>query len=204
MDYKDFIKPGTKCIHIPDWNYADVWQYAPELFDPQVVTIGEYKPYYTDGTPDPTPEEYDERCFVEIEGYTSYDESQVALRSLLPIIEEKNGKKVLYCGNEVKVFGADEDNDYYVIETDGKLKVVNADEVDVIRHIPELSRRELQELRKQISVGSIYLSDYYNTLGVPKEEASSYAEGYLDYLQEEFGEDWESHDTPEMFDYYCS
>ena len=130
--------------------------------------------------------------------------TQVALRSLLPIIEEKNDKKVLYCGNEVKVFGADEDNDYYVIETDGKLIVVDADGVDVIRHIPELSRRELQELRKQISIGSIYLSDYYNTLGVPREEASNYAEGYLDYLRKEYGEDWESHDTPEMFDYYCS
>lgn len=197
MDYKDFIKPGEKVIHFPEDIDYNLWMYGPE-----VVTIGKYRPYYTDGSADPKPEEYNEWCWVEVEKETSWGGSQLCLCSLRPIIKEK--KEVVYNSKVCKLIGYDEEKDFAVIETDEKLRVVYADEVDEIRHVPDLSRRELQELRKQISVGSIYLSDYCNTLGVPREEASNYAEGYLDYLREEYGEDWESHDTPEMFDYYCS
>ena len=92
MDYKDFIKPGEKVIHFPEDIDYNLWMYGPE-----VVTIGKYRPYYTDGTSDPKPENYDEICFVEIEGETSWGGSQLSLGSLIPIIE-KNNEKVLYCG----------------------------------------------------------------------------------------------------------
>lgn len=75
------------------------------------------------------------------------------------------------------------------------------------RHVNELSLEELKELRSQIYVGSMFLSDYENTFNIDKEEVMQYSDGYIEYLETEADEtgvddsDWL--DTPEAFAEYC-
>lgn len=182
MEYKDFIKPGEKVIHLPERMDDSLWPY-----EPQVVTIGQYRPYYTDDTPDPTPEEYNECCHVEIEGETTYGESQLSLESLLPIVKEE--KEVLYNSKLYKTYGYDEEDDYAVLindesmNDDVELMVVDADECCEHRDIDNLSREEYMQLRSQISVGSIYTSDYINTLGLTSDEVQSLSDEYLEYIE---------------------
>lgn len=58
LDFKDWINPGQKCYYQGEW-------YGMWYDRPHTVVIGEYKPYYTDGTPDPTPDEYDRDMMIE-------------------------------------------------------------------------------------------------------------------------------------------
>ena len=197
MDYKDFIKEGEKVIHIPEVMGSDLWWY-----DPEVVTIGKYRPYFTDGRPDPSPDEYDETCQVEIEEATSWGEAQLSLESLRPIIKEE--REVLYNLNVCKLIGYDEDKEYAVVDVDGNLEVCESSDIEEIRNIEELSYEELKKLREQICLGSIYLSDYYNNLGVPVEEVSGCAEEYEMALSEQFGLEWQDYDTPTQFAEYFS
>lgn len=66
-----------------------------------------------------------------------------------------------------------------------------------------LSIEELKKLRRQICGGSMYISDYNNTLGVFNETAYDYYEGFWEYLCEEYGDSAEEHDTQEEFAEYC-
>lgn len=185
MDYKDFIKPGEKVIHLPDRMDRYLVYYGP-----QVVTIGQYRPYYTDDTPDPKPEEYEGHCRVEIEGETDWGESQLSLYSLLPIVKEDD--EVVYNGKLYKTYGHDEDGDYAVLinedsmNNDVELMVVYADDCSEHRDIDNLSREEYMQLRSQIVVGSIYTSDYINTLGLTSDEVQSLSDEYLECI-EKFG-----------------
>jgi DNA polymerase-3 subunit beta len=65
MDYKDYIKAGNKVLYVP--YFDSMWDAYWNEVKPMVVTIGEYRPYYTDGTPDPKPDEYEGCCLVEVE-----------------------------------------------------------------------------------------------------------------------------------------
>lgn len=202
MEYKDYIKPGQRVAFIPssyDTFYGWDWD-----VDPQVVTIGAFRPYYTDGTPDPTPEQYDADCQVEIEE-DIHGESQIKLEELFAI--ELSEKQVygIWGTERCRIVGKVdcEIGKYYVLEDGDEWKVVESDNFEEEREISELSFDELCKLRKEISLGSIYLSDYQNSFGVYAETLSSYAEGYEESLYEEYGEDWESHDTPEEFANFC-
>jgi hypothetical protein len=196
MEYKEFIKPGAKAILLPYKMEGGYWCWVDE----KLVTIGEYKPYHTNGLPDPTPDEYDETCYVEIVGDVE-GESQFPLGALVPFIEEES--HVVYCGEVVKVIGRDEDDEYRVIEYEGKTKVVSACDTDEIRNIFDLSESELKELRGEIVTCSIYLSDYNNSFGIPNDVLSDYSDSYWEYLVERYGdEDAELNDTPEEFAEY--
>ena len=203
MDYKDFIKPGNKVAFIPQ-SYHPFWGWDYSV-DPKVVTIGEYKPYYTDGTPDPTPENYDAYCFVEIEE-DIHGESQIQLDELFGIKLSEEEVYAIWGTDRCKVVGKvdSEVENYYILESDGEWEVVDADECEIERDISELSFDELCELRKEISLGSIYLSDYQNSFGIDVHKLSGYAEGYEESLYEEYGEEWAEHDTPELFAEYCA
>ena len=50
--------------------------------------------------------------------------------------------------------------------------------------ITELSKEQLAQLRKEISLTSVFVSDYENTLGIEPHEASAFFDGYADYLEE--------------------
>jgi len=188
MDYKDFIKPGVECIHIPELQEDNLWQYDPEL-----VTIGRYRPYYRDGSPDPSPDDYNEWCYVEIEGVTKYGEAQLSLNSLRPVIPQKG--EYLYNGAECTLIGTDPEGKYAVIEQNGEKRIIDAEQdLEGQRHICDLSFDELKRLRSDICVGSMYLSDYTNSCGISQEEAIQLADDYLGFIDERT-----ELDTPEAF-----
>ena len=51
-------------------------------------------------------------------------------------------------------------------------------------HLYELSEAEVKKLQDEIVMGSYYLTDYSNSLGVSATEVSNYAEGYLEVEDE--------------------
>ena len=51
-------------------------------------------------------------------------------------------------------------------------------------HLYELSEAEVKKLQSEIVMGSYYLSDYANSLGVSATEVSNYAEDYLEVEDE--------------------
>ena len=203
MEYKDFIKPGNKVAFIPQ-SYHPFWGWDFSV-NPKVVTIGEYNPYYTDGTPDPTPQNYDAYCFVEIEE-DIHGETQIQLDELFGINLSEEEVFVIWGTDRCKVIGKvdSEVENYYILESCGEWIIVDADECEIERDISELSFDELCELRKEIYLGSLYLSDYENSFGIDVNVASDYAEGFICSLQDEYGEEWEKYDTPENFAEFCA
>ena len=203
MEYKDFIKAGNKVAFIPQ-SYHPFWGWDYSV-SPKVITIGEYKPYYTDGTPDPKPEEYNEYCFVEIEEDV-HGETQISLSELFGIeLSEKEVYAIWGIGRCRVVGKVDcDDDDYYILEHEGEWEIVDKESFEFERNISDLSFDELCELRKEIYLGSMYLTDYENSFGIDVDTLYSYSEGYEESLYEEYGEDWENHDTPEEFANYCA
>lgn len=52
------------------------------------------------------------------------------------------------------------------------------------KHIWELSKRKILKLRKEIKLNSLYMSDYENSLGIDREEAYHYFDGYMGFIWE--------------------
>lgn len=205
MDYKDYIKAGNKALHVP---YEHSWWCD---YKPEVVTIGEYRPYYTDGEmSDPSPDEYEGCCLVEVEG-TRYDDSQIRLDRLFPI--EQKEDEVLYEGKVYEVYGyakgcsvferyPDEDGltAYCILKDGDELRVVDEDDVCSPRTIEELSHDELMTLWSDICRGSMYTDDYRNSLDVPDGVAMAAWENFYNELYDEYGEDGAAeHDTAKEF-----
>lgn len=203
MDYKDYIKAGNKVLYVPyNGNWWDA--YWAEV-KPMVVTIGEYRPYYTDGTPDPTPDEYEGCCLVEVE--EPLEECQLRLDRLFPI--EQKEDSVLYEGKVYDVYGyatgsgdCDYDNGtpYCILKDGDELRVVEEDDVHSPRTIDELSHDELMKLWGDICRGSMFTDDYRNTVDVPDGVAMQAWEDFYNELYEEYGEDGaDEHDTAQEF-----
>lgn len=77
------------------------------------------------------------------------------------------------------------------------------EELDLLReekdlHIWDLDEEQLKKLRSEICVGSAYLSDYNNSFEIDPNEVYNYSEGYLEEVDEYYG-----NDTPEHFAEYC-
>ena len=68
-----------------------------------------------------------------------------------------------------------------------------------------LTHEELIKLYGEIVKGSLYYSDYQNSLGVFQNTASDYYDGFWESLVDEYGseDEAEKHDTAEEFAYYC-
>lgn len=47
-----------------------------------------------------------------------------------------------------------------------------------------LTKEQIKQLRQDIVVGSIFSADYENSLGIDRNDAYYFSEGYLDYLRE--------------------
>lgn len=76
------------------------------------------------------------------------------------------------------------------------------DEVDVPRHIGDLSYDELVELGSKVNFGSCYLADYANDFFVERGEVSDVCDEFLQCLDVEYGKDADSHVTAcEFADY---
>lgn len=209
MDYKDFIKPGKKVLYVP--YFDSMWDAYWDDVKPQVVTIGQYRPYDTDGSmPDPRPEEYDGYHQVEVE--EPLEECQLKLARLFPI--EQKQDEVLYEGKVYEVYGYatgsgetdyDEDTPYCILKDGDVLRVVEEDDVCSPRSIEDLSEDELKQLWRDIRRGSMYYDDYRNTVDVPDAVAMDAWEDFHNSLYDEYGEGGaDEHDTAEKFaEYYC-
>ena len=81
--------------------------------------------------------------------------------------------------------GINFDEEYVEISNENVEEVYNAvrKELNEI-HLQELSESEVEELRSQIVMGSIYYADYDNTFGVDTHEVAAYAEGFLEVEDE--------------------
>ena len=102
-------------------------------------------------------------------------------------------------------FTTDESDMEFVTLKDGKGKVFNAsfEDIEPDRDIETLSREELIKMFGQICRGSIYLSDYNNTLGVFNDVVYDWYECSYNHLVEVFGEEEaEKQDTAENFAEY--
>lgn len=193
-NFKDFIVEGNKVAFIP--NEAYHWS-----VEPCVVTV-EYRPYYTDGTPDPTPEEYDGRCMVEC--YPAVDDDyQLSLDCLYPIKMLGEPVSVIVGTERLEKVGEVEGTDYSLIKSGDTTRVLDFTEFDEERTIEELDFEELKDLRRQICGGSIYISDYCNSLGVAPDDVCGYYDEFWDYLVDKYGyENAQSHDNANEFANY--
>lgn len=86
----------------------------------------------------------------------------------------------------------------YVLDSENKSYCVGADDLQPLRHISNLSFKELKELRSQICIGSCFIADYKNNLGVSAEEVCEFSDSYCESIDWNFSED-----TPENFADYC-
>lgn len=216
MDYKDFIKPNERVVYIADLSQIGWWCEVENC----IVKIGEYSPYYTDGSADPTPEEYNEYCYVE--AYPESEivgESQFRLADLHPIQKTDKEISILYGTERGKLIGKVleeeyvvygdclkrewNESEYSVIEIDGEWKVVESEDIMEERCIYNLSEDELKKLRTEIRGGSIYTTDYKNSLGVHPDVVCDAYDDFWSSLEDEYGyENAEEHDTPEEFAYF--
>lgn len=77
------------------------------------------------------------------------------------------------------------------------------EDLDLLReekdlHVWDLDEEQLKKLRSEISINSIFYSDFNNSFEIDCHEVSNYADGYLEHLRE-----CEYEDTPQEFAEYC-
>lgn len=75
---------------------------------------------------------------------------------------------------------------------------VGVEHLEVYNTIWDLTRDELMQLRGQVSLGSVYLSDYRNRFNIDPHQVYDFCEGYGSSIG------WDNDaDTPEAFADYC-
>lgn len=89
-------------------------------------------------------------------------------------------------------------------DKDGKVFTATLDRIEPDVDPCTLSREELMKLWNEISHGSMYYSDYRNSLGVFENVAMNAYEAYFEYLREELSdEEAEEQECAEGFADYC-
>lgn len=75
------------------------------------------------------------------------------------------------------------------------------EEIKNVKSVYELNRDELERLRGEICLGSMYYSDYENSFGIDDHQVCTFFDGYLDFLHEENGVDIDDElDNTEMLE----
>lgn len=90
-------------------------------------------------------------------------------------------------------------------DEDGNIFTTTLDNIEPDIAPASLTHDELATLWGEIVRGSMYYSDYRNSLGVFENTALDYYEGFWESLVDEYGSEAEAekHDTAEEFAYYC-
>ena len=169
--------------------------------EPQVVTLAGYRPYYTDGTPDPKNNEVEECCYIEVNEYVQ-DEKQLSLHYLFEL-EEAEEKEVMYDCEMYEVRGKyinyEEEEKYVLIDKNNEYFFVDKDDIQERNDVNSLDEESYKTLFNEIGRGSIYLSDYKNSVGCTCEDVCEFCDCYYDWLQDEFGEEYCEHDNLESW-----
>lgn len=189
------VAEGKKCVY--DNSRYDYWY----LHKPKVVTLAGYRPYYTDGTPDPKNDEVNESCYIEAEEAV-FGEFQLSLNYLFEL-EEADEKEVLYDSKMYEVRGKyindEEEERYVLIDRNKEYLFVDKDEIQKRHYIHSLDEEGYKTLFNEIIRGSIYLDDYKNSVGCTCDDACNFCENYYEWLQEEYVDDADEHDTIESW-----
>ena len=169
--------------------------------EPQVVTLAGYRPYYTDGTTDPKNDEVNEWCYIEVEEAVC-GEFQLSLNYLFEL-EEAEEKEVMYDCEMYEVRGMYYDclgdEKYVLIDRNTEYLFVDKNDIQERHDVDSLDEEGYKTLFKEIRRGSIYLSDYRNSVGCTCEDACNFCESYYEWLQEEYGDDADNLDNIEMW-----
>lgn len=81
--------------------------------------------------------------------------------------------------------GIDFEENYVPIKANQIKKVYKAVKMELEEvHLYELTRKQVDELRKHIVFNSVFLSDYLNHFGVNPKEVAAYADGYIEVEDE--------------------
>lgn len=189
------VAKGKECVY-DNVDYDDwYWNY------PKVVTLAGYRPFYEDGTPDPENDEVNELCYIGTFGDVR-GECQIRLDYLFEI-EDADEDEVLYYGEMYKVRGKYTNNypneKYILIDKNTEYLIVDKDEIQERHDIYSLDEEGYKTLFNEISRGSIYLSDYTNSVGCTCDDVCSFCEGYYEWLHEEFGDNVDEHDNLESW-----
>lgn len=191
------VAEGKACVYdnysSSDWDWY--WD------KPQIVTLAGYRPYYTDGTPDPKNDEVNEWCYIETNEYVR-DECQLSLNYLFEL-EESEEKEVMYDGMMYDVRGKyinDEgDEKYVLIDKNTEYLFVDKDDIQERNDVNSLDEESYKTLFNEIRRGSIYLCHYKNSVGCTCEDVCEFCDCYYDWLDEEFGELADEHDNLESW-----
>lgn len=190
------VAEGKACVYGEPCNYLNWYDNKP-----QVVTLAGYRPYYTDGTPDPKNDEVNERCYIETNEYVR-DECQLPLNYLFEL-EEAEEKEVMYDCEMYEVRGKyinyEEEEKYVLIDKNTEYLFVDKDDIQDRHDVDSLDEEGYKTLFKEICRGSIYLSGYRNSVGCTCEDACNFCESYYEWLQEEFGDDADEKDNLESW-----
>lgn len=175
--------------------------YEDYSVEPQVVTLAGYRPYYTDGTPDPKNDEVNEWCYIETNEYVR-DECQLSLDYLFEL-EEAEEKEVMYDSEMYEVRGKyinyEEEEKYVLIDKNTEYFFVDKDDIQERHDVDSLDEEGYKTLFNEISRGSIYLSGYKNSVGCTCEDVCDFCDGYYQWLYEGYGDDADNLDNIEMW-----
>ena len=189
------VAEGKECVF--DNASYDYWY----LHKPKVVTLAGYRPYYTDGTTDPKNDEVNELCYIEVEEAV-FGEFQLSLNYLFEL-EEAEEKEVLYDCRMYEVRGKyinnEGDEKYVLIDKNVEYLFVDSFDIQERHDVDSLDEEGYKTLFNEISRGSIYLSDYRNSVGCTCEDVCDFCDDYYEWLQEEFGDDADEHDNLESW-----
>ena len=190
------VAEGKECVYdgpYDDWSWYDN--------GPKVVTLAGYRPYYTDGTPDPKNDEVNEWCYIETNEYVR-DECQLSLNYLFEL-EEAEEKEVMYDCEMYEVRGKYYDclgyEKYVLIDKNTEYLFVDSVDIQERHDVNSLDEESYKTLFNEIGRGSIYLSGYRNSVGCTCEDVCEFCYCYYDWLQDEFGEEYCEHDTLESW-----
>ena len=88
---------------------------------------------------------------------------------------------------------------YVLIDKNTEYFFVDKDDIQERHDVNLLDEEGYKTLFNEISRGSIYLSDYKNSVGCTCEDACNFCESYYEWLQEEYGDDADNLDNIEMW-----
>ena len=71
-----------------------------------------------------------------------------------------------------------------------------------MKKFEDFSKEDLWKLRCEVSVNSLYYSDYHNSFGLDTHSVSDFFDGWLDFLEEEMVEDGHKDAGNKFFDYF--
>ena len=196
FDAEGKVAEGKECVYGEPGNYCNWYDNKP-----QVVTLAGYRPYYTDGTPDPKNDEVNELCYIETNEYVG-DECQLSLNYLFEL-EEAEEKEVMYDCEMYEVRGKyinyEEEEKYVLIDKNTEYFFIDKDDIQERHDVDSLDEEGYKTLFKEICRGSIYLSGYRNSVGCTCEDACNFCESYYEWLQEEYGDEADNMDNIEMW-----